>query len=100
MRIPKTFTITGSTVWQVAYKWGLRYRNALCDGLTDRENKIVYLTRELKGIDKEETVIHEWLHCWFEEHRRLINLGDAKEEILVEGLSRSLVSAFSIKFRK
>jgi Zn-dependent peptidase ImmA (M78 family) len=67
MKIPNSLHVKGRK-YSVRYKWNLRDDNGHpCDGLCDREKKIIYLDHSLKGDKKDRAFVHELLHALFTE---------------------------------
>lgn len=83
--------------WRVEYKWGLQYRGALCDGLCDKENRVIYLRRELSKEEKFSTFVHEFIHAVFAELEPDIDLWPEDEETITNGLTEALLVNFKMR---
>ncbi len=101
MKIPKSIPIL-SKKWQIKYKWGLRDDNGHpCDGLCDREKKIIWLDHSLKGDKKDRAFYHELMHGLLDELKisgTLLN--EDTEEMLVLNLKEFTFDKFNLRLKK
>lgn len=88
MKIPRKAKI-GAYTYKVVRKHKLKMDGQDMDGYCDRENKIIYLDKSLKGIEQFSVFIHECLHAI--ELIYEVNLSEKKIRILEHALSALLI---------
>lgn len=88
--------------WFTKYKWGLRDDNGHpCDGLADKEKRIIWLDHSLKGTKKDQTYFHELLHALFSELKISGTLlTDETEEMIVLNIEEFVFDNFNIRLKK
>jgi len=72
---------------------------ALCDGLHDHINKIIYVRSGLDGAELRKTFFHEFFHAYLFECHIREGLDTQLEEVIVETLSQALDNNFIVKWR-
>jgi Zn-dependent peptidase ImmA (M78 family) len=60
---PKYIFILGRK-WRIKEVPTIIYKDAICDGLCDFDNKIIFLIKGLDPDNKFSTLVHEATHAW------------------------------------
>lgn len=101
MKLKKEFLIKGH-LWKVEYKWGLRSDGNLVDGLCERQERVIYLRRELSIEEKRRTFLHELIHAIISESHIITDESEREsliEEIFCEGVADVLDSLFTLRWK-
>ena len=94
----KSFKIKGQ-LWKVIYKKVVKDDEGnLCFGLTDKDQRKIYVEKNLKGDQLKLVLFHEYCHAlFFELH---LSLDHNLEEVIVDGFSSTIYRQFSMVYRK
>jgi hypothetical protein len=101
MKLPTSIDIKG-VKYQVKHKWNLTDDNGNpCHGLTDREKKIIWVDRFVKGELKKSTFLHELMHGLFKEMKASGTiLTEDTEEMIVQNIEEFLMSKWNMRLKK
>lgn len=103
MKIPSKIIIKGK-IWQVSYKWRLHDKElGECNGLTDWEERTIWLDRLLPKDEKAKVILHEIIHIVLDEHHLHEDGGIQSkfvEEVICAGVAEVLLEIFNIKFKE
>jgi hypothetical protein len=104
MKLPKQFFIKGS-LWKVAYKWNLTFKNKRVEALMSPSDKIIYIDRSLSREDKFWAFKHEWRHAVWDAYECGFNHEQSKdpltrEELMNEALDVEERNTFNPRWKK
>lgn len=90
MKIPKSLKVGGHT-YSVTYSKGNDEKKGKDSwGLTNHEHKNIYIDKDVPESQREETFIHEILHCVTHHTKINYEMDDDKEENLVKRIACGL----------
>jgi Zn-dependent peptidase ImmA (M78 family) len=101
MKIKTQIPIKGQ-VYETAYKWRLSHKGALCDGLTDPTNKIIWFDKQIDPEDKARVLIHEITHAILHETHipESGGMSEEIEEMVCASVSTVLCELFDFKWKR
>lgn len=67
-RVSKTFSANGKR-YRIREKPRIRLDGQECWGVVDHETRVVSIDHSAKDLVRLDTIIHEFLHCWFDSGR-------------------------------
>ena len=98
MKLLKQTTIKGK-VWTIQKVKKLVDDDGLpCCGLTLWPDRKILIDSSLRGVELQQTFLHEYIHaCIFELH--IVQISEDVEDILSDGLASILVDNFRLTWR-